>query len=408
MDAPNSQISDRTARVNAPRQFDEMETPEERFLTSFESVLVESPAPILFQGSVARTVMLQFWRWISRDIAPELSQQLSACKNDEIDRLLDAALPNIIKDIRQQQREAQTRVDGDRKFVAQMGGEEVFERLEIILGILRCRPLLAKAVAFGRNSDAIRSDSDLGTALQGLPLGNAAAAAILFHALVGNSNNPVRLISSVLEKVGSSKEAALERAGFAPLIEAFLAHAQNQISQIEAQKGVFSDVDLICHGVSRFHRLLRASTGYLELEPSGRWARIARDLTRRMGTQIEPRLREVSADVSQSLRKSRESADVVDTDRLLAGLNGMYLLAAVRDAKESMALNALFEKIWIETGQSLEILVNRNLELYKTDPSDQNAEKRLDMGIKMAEIRFNTEYAEILARAKQSAGRRSA
>lgn len=410
MAASNPQLSTSVLYEKAHRPVDDAELAMSRFLSAFDSVLVEAPAPTVFDGSVAKPIMQQFWQWMVRDIVPDFPDQLMDVEagSPELEAMLDATLPKIVADIRQAQAQAQTQPDGMRRFVSQMGGEEIHQRLEIILAVFRCRSLLTKAEAFGRSSDSIQDQAALGNALKGLPLKNVAAANILFHALVGRANSPTHLVSSVLEVVGNASEAAVLRSGFAPLIEALLAHAQNQISLIGLQKGIFADVDMICEGVSRFHKLVRAVTGYLELDQGGRWSTIASDLTKRMGTQIEPRLREVSADVSQSMRKPREGADTLDADRLLAALNGVYLLAAVRDARESMALNALFEKIWTETGQNLETLIKRNLDLYKADPSDQIAEKRLEMGIKMAEIRFNTEYADILSRAKESAGRRSA
>lgn len=378
------------------------------FISAFEGVLVNAPAPIDFEGSVTRPIMQQFWNWMVRDIAPDLPQILldAEANSQNTDAVLDIQLPQIITKIRAAHTVAQGQIDGTRRFMSQMGGEEVYQRFECILSILRCRPLLAKAAAFGRSSNAITDDATLGAALQSLPLKNTAAASVLFHALVNQSASPSCLVTAILTITGSASDAAVERSGFAPLVEALLAHAQNQISLIGQQEGVFADVDLICSHISRFHKLIRAVNSYLELEQGGRWSNIARELTKNMGLQVEPRLREVSADVSQSMRKPREGADTLDAARLLAALNGIYLLAAVRNARESMALNALFEKIWTETGQNLETLVNRNLDLFKSDPSDKIAAERLDMGIKMAGIRFNEEYADILRRARDSAGRR--
>lgn len=378
------------------------------FLSVFECVLVEAPTSTEFDGSVTRPVMQQFWQWMVRDIAPDLPETIleAQANSQDVEATIDAILPKVVADIRAAHAEAQTQPDGTRRFMAQMGGEEIYQRFGNILNILRCRPLLVKAAAFGRNSSAITDDVALGAALQGLPLKNVAAASVLFQALVGQANNPARLVSVVLDLTGNSAEASIRRSGFAPMVEAILAHAQNQVNLIGLQKGVFADVDLICANISRFHKLVRAVTGYLELEQDGRWASIANEITKKMGIQVEPRLREVSANVNQSMRKPREGADSLDADGLLAALNGIYLLAAVRDARESMALNALFEQIWTETGQSLEILVNRNLEIYKANPADKIAAERLNMGIKMAEVRFNTEYAEILRRARDSAGRR--
>ena len=107
----------------------------------------------------------------------------------------------------------------------------------------------------------------------------------------------------------------------------------------------------------------------------------------------------------RAMRRLRE-ADRLDPDQLLAALNGIYLLATLRDCKDSLALNAAFEQTWLQSGQALELHLNRNLELLRANPDDAAIGKRLDVGIKMAEIRFNPEYAETLRRARATAMKR--
>ena len=50
--------------------------------------------------------------------------------------------------------------------------------------------------------------------------------------------------------------------------------------------------------------------------------------------------------------------------------------------------------------------MQRNLESYRQNPADRITAQRLEAGIKMAELRFNAEYADVLRRAKESADRR--
>ena len=97
----------------------------------------------------------------------------------------------------------------------------------------------------------------------------------------------------------------------------------------------------------------------------------------------------------------------IDNDRLLGAINGVYLLSAVRDSRDSLALNAVFDQAWSQTGQALELHVQRNLELLRQNPADPMTAARLDAAIKMAEIRFNADYAETLKRARATAERRS-
>jgi hypothetical protein len=150
---------------------------------------------------------------------------------------------------------------------------------------------------------------------------------------------------------------------------------------------------------------VRAVNGFVELARNSRWAVVSGGLVKAVSERVDPKLREVAPDVNRALRK-REGTDRLDSDQVLAALNGMYLLATVRDCRDSLALNALFDQVWSQTGQSLEIHIERNLELLRQNPTDRIASARLDAGIKMAELRFNAEYAEVLKRAKDAAERR--
>src|SRR5690606_9027692 len=156
------------------------------------------------------------------------------------------------------------------------------------------------------------------------------------------------------------------------------------------------DIDLTCRALERFHRLVRAVTGYVELQRGSRWSQTLGGLTKQVSDRVEQRLKNVVPDMNMSMRRGREGADRLDDDRLLAALNGVYLLATLRECKDSLALNALFEQAWSQSGQALELHLNRNLDLLRANPADTVIAHRLETGIKMAEVRFNPEYAETL------------
>jgi len=381
---------------------------EQAFLAIFEDVLVDEPVPFDFDGSIDRAHMRAIWTWLVRDVDPEIQHTMAGVSDiNEAKTSLKALFPTILSNARNAVSAASAEPESDRRLTGQLGGEDVRRRIPVVFNALRCHALLPKAVAFGKASNSLTDEAALGTALQSMPLKETGIAALLLHSVIGQSANPSRVVSSIGQIAGGSTEVVIIGAGFAPVIDGILAHAQNQISKLAAQSGLYTDADLMCKAVSRFHKLIRAITGYVELERGSRWSIAAGEITKKMAECIEPRLREISADVSRSLRKPREGADRVDADRLLAALNGIYLLSAVRSARESLALNALFDQIWGETGKSLEILVARNMEIFKQDPTDENTAQRLDMGIKMAEVRFNAEYAEILRKARDAASRRT-
>lgn len=395
------------AQAPAPSARPGEDAAEAALLSLIAPVLVAEGEPFAFDGAVARTDVRAAWRWLGRDVGGDLPARISQRLADGVApaEAAGAVAPAIVKAIAEALEAAAADRDADRRLSVQLGGEEARARLPVFCAALRHRALIEKAVAFGTAANAMADDQSLGNALQAIPLRDPAVTAFLMQAMVGRIANPSRLFAALARVVGDARESSILHAGYGPLVEAVLAHAQDQL--LPAQAGVFADVDLVCRRLDRFHRLLRAVNGFVTFARPSRWAEISGTLIRTMSTRLEPRLREVSADVSQSLRRPREGADRLDRDRLLSALGGMYLLATVRDCRDSLALNAVFDKAWSETGQALEVLVARNMEAFRADPDDAIAGERLDMGIKMAEIRFNAEYAGILRRAREAAARRA-
>ena len=364
------------------------------FAGLIDAIIVEDPVPFAFPGSVARSLAQAVWVWVNRDL----------CQDIDISDL-DQAMPDVLARMREAVDGADADYDNGRRLRAALGNDEARAALPVIMAALRNRAVLDKAQAFGRAVNTITDETALGTAINSMPLQDPPLAALLFHAAMGQVANPTRVIGAVIKLSGNSNEGSVARAGFGPVIDAILAHAQNQLHLLQPH-GPFSDIDLMCRALDRFHRLLRALTGYVEFARGSRWSMVLSAITKQISDRIEPRLKDVVPDINQALRKPREGADRLDNDRLLAALNGVYLLSAIRDCRDSLALNALFDQAWNQSGQTLEMHLQRNLELLRQNPDDRNVGTRMEAGIKMAEIRFNPEYAETLRRARAAAERR--
>jgi hypothetical protein len=375
------------------------------FLGLIDAVVVDAPADFAFDGAITTDDATAAWTWMVRDLAPDLIDIEAIDDIPNNVAALDALMPDLLSRARNVLSEAQSKVEVARRIKTQLGGDEAWDKLPIVLNALRCRSLLEKAQSFGRAANSMGDEAALALALQSMPLQDHAVASLLMTAAVGQVATPTRLINAAIRIANSNTEPALTRAGFGPLIDACFAHAQDQIPAM-SQSGTFSDMDLVCRAVDRFHRLLRAVTGYVELNRSGRWSVIAAALTKAASERIEPKLRNVGPDMNMALRK-REGNDRVDGDQILAALNGIYLLATVRDSRDSLAVNALFDQVWAQTGQALEIHLERNLEALRRNPADSVISARLDAALKMAEVRFNLDYAETMRRAKDVAERRA-
>ena len=103
------------------------------------------------------------------------------------------------------------------------------------------------------------NETALGTAMQAMPLQDPPLAALVFHAAMGQVAHPTKLILAAIKVSGAATEVSVRRAGLGPLVDACMAHAQNQLRFFQAM-GPFADVDLICRALERFHKLVRALT----------------------------------------------------------------------------------------------------------------------------------------------------
>ncbi|WP_417310855.1 hypothetical protein [Devosia sp.] len=377
------------------------------FLGLIDSVLVPDPAAHDFDGAVTLRHAQFIWTWMGRDLAPDLIDLTTIDTRPGAREALELQLPELVQRARDAVAATEDNSELARRLRVQIGGEEVLPRLPIVLTALRCRTALEKAQAFGRAAASITDEAALMQALQSFPRDNPKVAALLMQAAIGQVNHPGRLVAAAVRNAGEDSEARLQRAGFAPLIDAIYSHAQAVIPTL-TQLGPFADIDLTCRAVERFHRLIHAVSTYIELERGSRWSTLSAALIKQVSELLAPKLRDLVPDVNRALRKSREGADRLDADSVLNALNGCYVLATVRECRNSLALNSLFEETWAHVGQALEMHVQRNLDFLRADPQDRIIAARLDGAIKMVGLRFNHEYAETLRRAKDTIERRGA
>lgn len=377
------------------------------FAGLIEAVVVDEPVTFNFAGSVSRTSAMAGWTWVYRDLCNDIIAADDVLEGRLTPAALDPLLPQVMTRIKEGLAVADADHDSRMRLRAMLGSDEARAALPVLLAALRARHLLAKAQAFGKAVNTIGDDAALGVALQSMPLQDPPLAALLFHAAMGQVVNPTRLVTTIIKLSGNATEQTVARSGFGPLVDAMLAHAQNQLHRLQPA-GPFADIDLICRALERFHRLVRSLTGYVEIERGSRWAQALSGLTKQVSERIEPRLREVVPDINFALRRAREgSIDRLDNDRILAAINGVYLLATVRDCRDSMALNATFDQAWGQSGEALEMHLQRNLDLLRASPADAVVGARIDAAIKMSEVRFNPEYADTMRRARAAAERRN-
>jgi hypothetical protein len=373
------------------------------FCGLIDAILVHEPVLVVFPGAVSRETARSIWTWVTRDLCPDIIPQDRIEEGVLTAAEIEPLIPELLARMKAGLAQANTDIEAGRRLAAQLGREDGLDRLPLVMLALRNRALLGKAQAFGRATNTITDDAALSSAINAMPLADPALAALVFQAALGQVANPTLLITAAIKLAGAPSEVAISRVGLSPLIDAHIAHAQNQLRFLQFN-GPFSDVDLVCRALERFHKLVRSLTGYIEFSRGSQATAGLSTITKYVSDRLEPRLKEVVTDLNQAMRR-REGADRLDTDRLLAAVSGVYLLATVRDCRDSLALNAVFDQAWGQSGQALEVHIQRNMELYRENPEDKNTASRLDAIIKMAQLRFSSDYAETLKKARLAAER---
>lgn len=374
------------------------------FCGLIDAVLVQEPIIERFSGSVNADAAQAIWVWVARDLCHDIFAPESVSGGTLTAAEVEAAMPEILGRMKAGLAQAEADTEGSRRLSAQLGREDAREHLPAVMLALRNRALLGKAQAFGRATNTISDEHALATAMQAMPLQDPALAALVFHAALGQVANPTKLILAAIKISGAATEVSVRRSGLGPLVDAYVAHAQNQLRFFQSI-GPFADVDMICKALERFHKLVRSLTGYLEFSRSSQSTAVLSSITKHVSDRLEPRLKEIVTDLNQAMRR-RDANDRLDTDKIFAAVGGMFLLATVRDCRDSLALNAVFEQAWHQSGQALEIHIQRTMDTFREHPEDANTVARLNAVIQMAQVRFSAEYAETLKRARQAAEKR--
>ncbi|RDE10456.1 hypothetical protein [Pelagibacterium lacus] len=379
------------------------------FLDMLAHVTVEAPIFHSFPGALRADLLAPIWTWMARDIAGSVAARLgdAIASGAEPPAAFGAMLPEILDALKANAEAERLDADRQRRNTIQMGGDGARAMLPRVIMAMRRRPLLEQAAKFGTAVGTLADEAAIGTALQTISIANPVTRALWMQVMVDHIGNPSRMMAAVSALSGGAEEKTVLAAGYGPLVDAILSHAQSQIGLVASRPALFGDIDGACKAIDRFHRLVRALNYTLEIDRRSPWGRIIADLTGRMSERLERPLREVNANITQALRRPRDN-DRIDPDKILEGFNGLYLLMAVRASRDSLAVNALLDQAWTDTGRTLELLIARALDAYRANPDDGVARERFDAGIKMAEIRFNAEYADILKRARETAARRSA
>ncbi|MCB9993435.1 MAG: hypothetical protein H6873_07235 [Hyphomicrobiaceae bacterium] len=366
-------------------------------------VLIDGPDLVYCEGAIRTEAAIAAWNWMVRDIDPQLPSYAAIALKPGTPIGTDERFARLLGDlVAAQHRTASESPAALHRLGVQLGGEYMLEMLPAFQSALRNLKLIHQAAHFGKTLNGITDRHALAVTLKSLPVEDHLLTMQLALAAVGQVTNPQVVGEGIIVAAGGSQPARVQQAGLKSFVDAIIAHAQHQIGNLKSARGHFTDIDLSCRVIGRFHKLMRAIAPIVEEDRRSFWYANVTRLVGHLSDLLRPRIEEVDAQIRRGLRPARLGTDALDRDGLLDALNSMYLLQAARDARESLALNQAIETAWLHTGQTCEVLGTRLLDRLREHPHDTVTQDRVSFCAKIAAVRFSQEYAEVLERARDS------
>lgn len=384
----------------------------ERISSELALVLVDGEPEIL-GSAIRRSVLDHFWEWVQRDLESaeisEINNVLGGQKQPD-ERELEVSLSRIVDLVSPLVSQCADDSEKRRRLTIQVGGPEVFDAIPTILVAFSYVSYIVTGKNLGRELSAIEEPEAFTYALEHIDFPANDVKGLWCQTFVSGIERADLMAAAIAKLSYALTEEAIRKSGFGEYVDALLTNAQQQIEVIETQTGIFRDIDLTCRAIDRFHQIARGLHFHLDLSKSSRWNLTLERLVKRGANALSGKFSDVLHDVKKVLGPAPKGggSKMLDPADILQAYNGLYIMAATRSARESLAVNAVVERGWKDIGTALEAMVDRIFEHFKHSAgSDSLDNAQVDIVIKFCAIRFGSEYAAILRRNKDNIIRRA-
>lgn len=377
------------------------------------AVLIVEGKPEIFGASISRKALEHFWEWAQRDLDVEQIAEINKTiggQHQPDERELEIALNRIVELVTPLLEKSDNDTELKRRLTIQMGGLDVFEAVPTILLAFSYVGYIKSGLDLGQELNSQEDNEALGYALEHMEFPSNDIKSLWCQSFASKLLRADGLAATISKLSFATTEDAIKKSGFAEFVDALITNAQQQIEIIENQSGMFRDIDLTCRAIDRFHQIARGLQFHLDLAKTSKWNVALERLIKRGADSLNGKFSDILVDVNKVLRPkpSNGSEPHLDPADVLQAYNGLYILAATRTARESLAVNAIVDRVWRDVGKSLEAMVDRIFEHFKQSAGgDQFDHAQVDIAIKFCSIRFGAEYAAILRKNKDNIIKRS-
>src|SRR5579871_1335089 len=172
-----------SARQSAPNRSPTASKPVAPFLGMIEAVTVEPHGQFAFDGAIARDHLAAVWTWMLRDLATDLIDRNAIDDSERSRAALEALMPDLIERAEKAVSEARAHSETGRRLVAQLGGDDVYDRLPVALNALRFRHGFRAAPDLAHKLNSAPDEAGVAVILQAIPHAEQPGGAFLMHAV---------------------------------------------------------------------------------------------------------------------------------------------------------------------------------------------------------------------------------
>ncbi|MCZ4271142.1 hypothetical protein [Maritalea porphyrae] len=369
--------------------------------------------PEMFGAGIRRSALDHFWEWAQRDLdQTEISKinDVLGGQSQPDEREIERSLSKIVDIVSPIFAQNVADSEQKRRLTIQVGGVEVFDAIPTILLAFSYISYIGTGANLGRELSENEEPEAFIYALEHIDFPSNDIKSLWCQTFATGVLRPDLLAAAIAKLSYASTEEAIKKSGYGEYVDALITNAQQQIEMIEKQTGIFRDIDLTCKAIDRFHHIARGLQFHLDLSKSSKWNISLERLVKRGANALSGKFVDVLRDVKKVLGPAPRGATsiMLDPADVLQAYNGLYIMAATRSARESLAVNAVVERGWKDVGTALEAMVDRIFEHFKhSTGSDAYDNAQMDIVIKFCSIRFGVEYAAILRRNRDNILRRA-
>ncbi len=393
--------------------------PVER-VVSAERAFFEPIGPILGSvhlpekqtGIIDRASLRPMWIWITRDLAPgRCDGELAALRaaivdedKDAVDETAEEFQAAVCKHARALIDEYDKKHGTLQKLEAQLGTSRVMADLHDLLAFFDQRePFEAFLEQLPRKLPVGEAGLKvLDKALMAYKSAPTSATIYAFSACVDRLGSSSDLVRFAVHHANSSDPAAIRATMASGAIQIALSQAMQEAELLRLSLAQDRRVDKVTPILHRYHELVSAIGRTLDDVPSDPWQKRLSSIRARASDLLAKELEPLLAIIKRSIgvMESRGKEIVPDASGVEEAVFGLTVLMIARDARRSLAINALIERLEKGIEDALESQGKPAIDRLTTvcDENWEAAMARSAAAVRLFGIYFGGVYGASLAR----------